>query len=90
MGPCQEIIQVDEVVVRTIEVAVAITKLSPESVIVTRARIREGWESGSVDRATAATAERYRHKLFSGENIKGGELEGRPTRKESLLIVRVI
>jgi enoyl-CoA hydratase/carnithine racemase len=71
-GLVKEIVPVSEVVARAVQIATSITELSPESVIVTRAGIRQGWESGSVDRATANTAEVWRHKLFTGDNIKEG------------------
>jgi hypothetical protein len=35
-------------------------------------RLREAWETGSVERATQRTSDRYDQLLFEGPNIKIG------------------
>lgn len=72
-GLVKDVVPPDQLIGRAVAVALEIVELSPESVIVTRAGIREGWESGSLNRATAATAERFRHRLFTGENMREGK-----------------
>ena len=62
----------ESVVNETVEVAMKIASLSPDSVIVTRHGLREAWETGSVERATQRTSERYDRILFEGENTKIG------------------
>ncbi|OQU96341.1 hypothetical protein CLAIMM_02438 isoform 2 [Cladophialophora immunda] len=71
-GLVKDVVPAEQLVERAVAVAREITALSPDSVVVTRAGIREGWEVGSLNRATAATAERYRYRLFSGENMREG------------------
>lgn len=62
----------ESVVEETVELALKIASLSPDSVIVTRHGLREAWETGSVERATQRTSERYDKILFEGENTKIG------------------
>ena len=62
----------ESVVNETVGVAMKIASLSPDSVIVTRHGLREAWETGSVERATQRTSERYDRILFEGENTKIG------------------
>ncbi|KAI9367678.1 ClpP/crotonase [Aspergillus egyptiacus] len=45
---------------------------SPDAVIVTKAGLREAWESGSVEQAARVTAERYGRALMQGENLRIG------------------
>ena len=56
----------------SIEMAKKVAMLSPDSVIVTRAGLREAWETASVERAVQITGERYDRQLFEGENMKIG------------------
>ena len=46
--------------------------MSPDAVIVTRAGLREAWETASVERASQITSARYDKALFEGDNIKIG------------------
>jgi enoyl-CoA hydratase/carnithine racemase len=46
--------------------------LSPDAIIVTRAGLREAWETGSVERATQRVSDRYDQQLFEGANMKIG------------------
>ncbi|EGC41389.1 enoyl-CoA hydratase [Histoplasma capsulatum var. duboisii H88] len=45
-------------------------RMSPDSVIVTRAGIRQAWETSSIEHATFLTGETYAAKLMSGENAR--------------------
>jgi enoyl-CoA hydratase/carnithine racemase len=60
------------VVEEAIELARLIGELSPDAVIVTKHGLRQALESGSVERASQLTAERYGKELAEGENIKIG------------------
>ena len=51
-----------------IALAQTIDQSSPDSVIVSRAGIREAWETGSVDRAGQLIVERFQARLLSSEN----------------------
>jgi len=62
----------DTVVSEAVELAKLIAKNSPDSVLVSRQGLREAWETGSVERATQLTAERWSQKLLTGENMKVG------------------
>nr|OQO29756.1 hypothetical protein B0A51_02303 [Rachicladosporium sp. CCFEE 5018] len=56
----------------TLALAAQVGSLSPDAVIVTRAGLREAWETGSVERAAQLTDERFARGLFEGENIAIG------------------
>ncbi|KAL9048665.1 MAG: hypothetical protein Q9162_007612, partial [Coniocarpon cinnabarinum] len=60
------------VVEEAIEMAKLIARMSPDSVIVSRAGLREAWETGSVERATQKVEERWNERLMGGENAKEG------------------
>ncbi|RDL40019.1 uncharacterized protein BP5553_04359 [Venustampulla echinocandica] len=62
----------ESVVEESIDMAKKIVALSPDAVLVTRAALRQAWETGSVERSTQLTAERYEALLFEGENMKIG------------------
>ncbi|KAK6596250.1 enoyl-hydratase [Botrytis cinerea] len=59
--------------------------LSPDAVIVSRAGLREAWETGSVERATQIVAQRYDQQLFEGENMRIG-LEAFAGKKKPLWV----
>lgn len=69
----------------SLELAEKIAALSPDAVIVSRAGLREAWETGSVERATQIVAERYDQQLFEGENMKIG-LEAFAGKKKPLWV----
>ncbi|KAH7126679.1 ClpP/crotonase-like domain-containing protein [Dendryphion nanum] len=62
----------ETVVDEALKLANAIANISPDSAIVTRAGLRESWETGSVERATQLTIERYNDALNAGENALEG------------------
>lgn len=62
----------ESVVEEAIEMAKLIGELSPDAVIVTKSGLREALETGSVERASQITAERYFPKLFAGQNVRIG------------------
>jgi enoyl-CoA hydratase/carnithine racemase len=62
----------ESVVEEAIELAKKVSGLSPDAIIVTRAGLREAWETGSVERATQRVSDRYDMQLFGGPNMKIG------------------
>ena len=61
---------------RLMDEAIALAELiasySPDSVIISRAGVRQAWETASMTQATALINERYRTALLEGENVKIG------------------
>jgi enoyl-CoA hydratase/carnithine racemase len=62
----------ESVVAEAVEMAQKVASLSPDAIIVTRHGLREAWETGSVERATQKTYERYEKDLFTGPNMRIG------------------
>lgn len=62
----------ESVIDESIEMAKKISLLSPDAVIVTRAGLRQAWETASIERAAQITGERFDRQLLEGENIKIG------------------
>ncbi|PGG97632.1 hypothetical protein AJ79_09142 [Helicocarpus griseus UAMH5409] len=73
-GLVQKIVPIDDLVKEAVSVAKLVASMSPDSVIVTRAGIRQAWETGSVEDATTLTGELYGSRLMYGENAKEGML----------------
>lgn len=71
----------ETVVEEAVELAKKVAALSPDAIIVTRAGLREAWETGSVERAAQIVSDRYDVDLFEGENIKIG-LQAFATKKK--------
>ncbi|KAG9765615.1 enoyl-CoA hydratase, partial [Aureobasidium melanogenum] len=62
----------DSLLRESLDMAKEIASHSPDAIIVTRAGLRESWETGSVERASQLTAEKYQDALMSGENLMIG------------------
>ncbi|OAA59393.1 Crotonase, core [Cordyceps fumosorosea ARSEF 2679] len=60
------------VVPEAVALAQQITEASPDAIIMSRAGLREAWETASVERAAQIMDERYMRQLVNGENIKLG------------------
>ncbi|OAL35559.1 hypothetical protein AYO20_05178 [Fonsecaea nubica] len=60
------------VVKKALEYAAEICNNSPDSVIITRAGIVQGWDDGSAEHATQTTIDIYSTRLHDGENIHEG------------------
>lgn len=65
----------------TIAKAVQIASISPDGIIVTRAALREAWETASVERAFQITHDRFYEKLMRSENSQEGLAAFREKRK---------
>lgn len=55
-----------------LEMAKSIADISPDAIMVTRAALREAWETASVERAFQLTHERFDEGLMKGVNAKEG------------------
>jgi enoyl-CoA hydratase/carnithine racemase len=62
----------ESVVDEAIQMAASIAAISPDAIIVTRAALRQAWETGSVERAFEITDDRFKLPLMTGENAKEG------------------
>lgn len=60
------------VVEDALELARTVADISPDAIIVTRASLREAWETSSVERATVLSHERYHDALLRGDNAREG------------------
>lgn len=71
----------ESVLDETIEKAKQIAAISPDGIIVTRAALREAWETASVERAFQITHDNYFDKLMKSENSVEGLAAFREKRK---------
>jgi enoyl-CoA hydratase/carnithine racemase len=71
----------DSVLAETVEKAKQIANVSPDGTIVTRAGLREAWETGSVERAFQVTHEQLYDSLIAAENCGEGLAAFREKRK---------
>ena len=62
----------ESVVEEAVEMAKAVSSFSPDAIIITRSGLREAWETGSVERASQRTEDRYGKHLREAENTKIG------------------
>ncbi|KAG9964342.1 enoyl-CoA hydratase, partial [Aureobasidium melanogenum] len=62
----------DSLLREALDFAKEVASHSPDALIVTRAGLRESWETGSVERASQITAEQYQDALMSGQNLMIG------------------
>jgi enoyl-CoA hydratase/carnithine racemase len=72
VGFCRVAKSQDSLIDEALDLARSIGDMSPDAVIVTRAGLREAWETASVERASQITSARYDRDLFEGENIRIG------------------
>ena len=75
----------ESVVDEAVQLAAAIAEQSPDAIIVTRSGLREALETGSVERASQITQDRYGRALAEGENIRIG-LAGFAQKKKPLWV----
>lgn len=80
-GLVQRVVPLDQLVAETVKVASLMASMSPDSVVVSRAGIRQAWETASVEHSTKLTEEAYATKLMSGENANEGMLAFRDKRE---------
>ncbi|PSN69820.1 enoyl-CoA hydratase/isomerase [Corynespora cassiicola Philippines] len=71
-GIVNKIVKGEDVIDEAVKYAAAIAENSPDAIICTRAGLRQGWETASVERAVEITLEREFSELQKGENIREG------------------
>ena len=64
-----------------VALATKVADISPDAIVVTRAALRETWETASVERGFVLTNERYHRALMEGENSREGLAAFREKRK---------
>ncbi|CZT22990.1 related to enoyl-CoA hydratase [Ramularia collo-cygni] len=62
----------DTVLSETLEMAKKISAMSPDGIIITRAALRETWETASIEQAFRLVHEEYFEKLMKGQNSAEG------------------
>lgn len=80
-GLVQRVVPIEDLVGEAVKLAALIAGMSPDSVIVSRAGIRQAWETGSVERSTQITKDAYGAKLMGGDNVREGLLAFRDRRE---------
>jgi enoyl-CoA hydratase/carnithine racemase len=80
-GLVQKVVPVENLIREAVNMAALIASMSPDSVIVSRAGIRQAWETSSVERSTQLTSDAYATKLMGGDNIREGLLAFREKRE---------
>lgn len=60
----------DSLLEEAIQTANEIASQSPDAVIVTRAALRDSWETASVERSSQLIEQRYKKALLEGNNLK--------------------
>lgn len=84
-GLVQKIVPSEQLVGEAVKMANLIAGMSPDSVVVSRAGIRQAMETASVERATQLCAERFAEGLMHGENVKEGMRAFQEKRKPEWL-----
>lgn len=67
-----KVVESGKLVEEAVKLAGVVAGMSPDSVVVSRSGVRQGWEGGSVEDAVRITAEKYAEKLMGGENLREG------------------
>ncbi|KAH8161771.1 hypothetical protein CIB48_g6471 [Xylaria polymorpha] len=73
-GIVNKVVPKDQVVAEAVMYASLIAQNSPDAIICTRAGLRQGWETASVERAVEWTLEKEFAELQRGDNIREGLL----------------
>lgn len=71
-GIVNRVVRKDDLIPVAVELAEDIAKNSPDSIICTRAGLRQGWETAHVEGAVTKTLEKEFEELQKGENILEG------------------
>lgn len=69
----------ESLIEETLELAREISQLSPDALIVTKAGLREAWETGNVEVAVGKIRAQYDRKIYGGENLAEGKTGCFPT-----------
>lgn len=80
-GLVQKVVPIESLIDEAVNMAALITTMSPDSVIVSRAGVRQAWETSSVERSTQLTSDAYATKLMGGDDVREGLLAFREKRE---------
>ncbi|TVY75920.1 putative enoyl-CoA hydratase [Lachnellula suecica] len=80
-GLVLKIVPAEKLVDEAVKLAGWIAAMSPDSVVISRAGVREAWKTASVDEVTNLTLEKYADVLMKGDNAKEGMLAFAEKRK---------
>ncbi|KZZ94263.1 Crotonase, core [Moelleriella libera RCEF 2490] len=72
LGFCRVSASQDTVVDEAVALAGDVARMSPDAVIVSRAGLRDAWETASVERSAQLLQDRYGKQLLEGENLRIG------------------
>lgn len=72
LGFCRVSATPDSLLDEALSLARDVSNLSPDAVIVSRAGLREAWETASVERAAQLIQDRYAKGLLEGDNLRIG------------------
>lgn len=62
----------DSLLEEAVDLAKQVADMSPDAIIVSRAGLRETWETASVERSAQLVQDRYAKGLLGGENLRIG------------------
>jgi enoyl-CoA hydratase/carnithine racemase len=72
LGFCRVSVTPEVVVDEAVQLARDVAAMSPDAIIVSRAGLRETWETASVERAAQLVQDRYAKGLLEGDNLRIG------------------
>ena len=62
----------DSLLDEAVDLAKQVADMSPDAIVISRAGLRETWETASVERAAQLVQDRYAKGLLEGENLRIG------------------
>ncbi|KAG5952885.1 hypothetical protein E4U53_007645 [Claviceps sorghi] len=71
-GFCRVSASAEAMIQDAISLATNVASMSPDAIVVSRAGLREVWETASVERAAQVVQERYAKGLLEGDNLRIG------------------
>ncbi|GJN76813.1 hypothetical protein PLIIFM63780_000300 [Purpureocillium lilacinum] len=72
LGFCRVSASPDSLLDEAVTLAKEVADMSPDAVVVSRAGLRETWETASVDRSAQLVSDRYAKGILEGENLRIG------------------
>lgn len=72
LGFCRVAASPDALIGEAVGLATDVASMSPDAIIVSRAGLRETWETASVERAAQLVQDRYAKGLLEGDNLRIG------------------
>ncbi|KAJ6447027.1 carnitinyl-CoA dehydratase [Purpureocillium lavendulum] len=72
LGFCRVSTSPESLLEEAVTLAKEVADMSPDAVVVSRAGLRETWETASVDRSAQLVSDRYAKGILEGENLRIG------------------